>query len=88
MNSSNEWELTSRQLDVLRFINQHRESEQCNPTCAEISQAFGWASANAAHDHLVALRKHGVIDDRNSPFGAQRKARGYIVVDHWVDYGV
>jgi repressor LexA len=76
-------ELTDRQMQVLKFINAFRASEQCNPTCDEIKNSFGWSSANAAHDHLVALRKHGVIDERKSIFGWQKRSRGYIVLAPW-----
>jgi repressor LexA len=66
--------LTDRQAEVLQFINAHRAAEQCNPTCAEIAQWFGWASPNAAKDHLWALGKKGVIEFRHG------KSRGYKVV--------
>ena len=66
-------QLTYRQMEVLSFINAYRATQQCNPTCAEISAHFGWASANAADDHLTALQRKLVLTRRHG------KSRGYIV---------
>ncbi len=53
--------LTPRQQEILDFIRDTRESRGAPPTRAEIAQAFGFASANAAEDHLKALAKKGAI---------------------------
>ena len=66
-------ELTDRQTDVLRFINKHRDAMQCNPTIMEITQHFGWASPNAAQDHIHSMERKNVLAVRGG------KARGYIV---------
>lgn len=53
--------LTPRQQEILDFIRDTRESHGAPPTRAEIAQAFGFASPNAAEDHLRALARKGVI---------------------------
>ncbi|MCL2524063.1 MAG: transcriptional repressor LexA [Betaproteobacteria bacterium] len=53
--------LTPRQQEILDFIKNSLEMLGAPPTRAEIAQAFGFASANAAEDHLKALAKKGVI---------------------------
>jgi repressor LexA len=70
-------ELTERQVQVLVFINAYRARNQCNPTMQEIAYHFGFASANASHDHVGLLRKKGVLRTRGG------KARGYIVDSPW-----
>ena len=53
--------LTPRQQEILDFIKSTLEVLGAPPTRAEISQAFGFASPNAAEEHLKALAKKGVI---------------------------
>jgi len=53
--------LTPRQQEILDFIKNSLEVLGAPPTRAEIAQAFGFASANAAEDHLRALAKKGVV---------------------------
>ena len=54
-------EPTETQLAVLDFIRSHRAENQMPPTRAEISNHFGWRSANAANEHLIALQLKGII---------------------------
>ena len=54
--------LTPRQQEVLDFIRNSLEVLGAPPTRAEIAQAFGFASPNAAEEHLKALAKKGVIN--------------------------
>ena len=54
-------DLTPRQQEILDFIRNSIEVFTVPPTRAEIASAFGFASANAAEDHLRALVKKGVI---------------------------
>jgi len=54
-------ELTPRQQEILDFIRESCEVFSMPPTRAEIASAFGFASPNAAEDHLRALAKKGVI---------------------------
>ena len=53
--------LTPRQQEVLEFIRAHISLYERPPTRLEIAQYFGWASPNAAEDHLKALKKKGAI---------------------------
>lgn len=68
-------EFTERQYEMLLFINTYRSREQCNPTCNEIAQHFGWSSANASNDILKLLERKGAIEYRPG-----QKARGYRVL--------
>lgn len=53
--------LTSRQQEILDFIRNTLEILGAPPTRAEIAAAFGFASANAAEEHLKALAKKGAV---------------------------
>ena len=55
-------ELTDRQQRVLDFIVDFMETEGFPPTRAEICEALGFRSPNAAEDHLRALVKKGAIE--------------------------
>lgn len=54
--------LTPRQQEILDFIRNTLEVLGAPPTRAEIASAFGFASPNAAEDHLKALAKKGAIN--------------------------
>ena len=49
--------LTPRQQEILDFIRNTLEVLGAPPTRAEIANAFGFASHNAAEEHLKALAK-------------------------------
>lgn len=53
--------LTLRQSEVLGFLKQYVEENSYPPTRAEIAQALGFKSVNAAEEHLKALSRKGVI---------------------------
>lgn len=53
--------LTPRQQEILDHIRNHIEVFSVPPTRAEIAGAFGFASANAAEEHLKALARKGAI---------------------------
>jgi len=53
--------LTSRQQEILDFIRNTLEILGAPPTRAEIANAFGFASHNAAEEHLKALARKGII---------------------------
>ena len=53
--------LTPRQREILDFIRNTLDVLGAPPTRAEIANAFGFASANAAEEHLKALAKKGNI---------------------------
>ncbi len=55
-------ELTPRQAEILRLINDFLKKTGFPPTRAEIAKIFGFSSANAAEDHLRALAKKGHIE--------------------------
>jgi len=55
-------ELTPRQRQVLRFIQDSLDEHGRPPTRAEIAEALGFKSANAAEEHLRALQRKGVLD--------------------------
>ena len=54
-------QLTPRQQEILDFIRNSFEVFSVPPTRAEIASAFGFASPNAAEEHLRALAKKGAI---------------------------
>jgi repressor LexA len=54
--------LTDRQAQILQFIRDTVEVTGFPPTRAEICRALGFASPNAAEDHLRALARKGVIE--------------------------
>jgi len=54
-------ELTARQQQILRLIEQHIEDSGFPPTRMDICQALGFRSPNAAEEHLKALARKGVI---------------------------
>ncbi|TLX59454.1 repressor LexA [Stutzerimonas nosocomialis] len=54
--------LTPRQSEILAFIKNCLEENGYPPTRAEIAQALGFKSPNAAEDHLKALAKKGAIE--------------------------
>lgn len=53
--------LTSRQQEILDYIRNHQETLGMPPTRAEIARAFGFASANAAEEHVKALARKGLL---------------------------
>lgn len=54
--------LTPRQSEILSFIQAAIEENGMPPTRVEIARALGFRSANAAEEHLRALKRKGVID--------------------------
>lgn len=62
--------LTERQAEILQFIERSVAERGYPPTMEEIVQAFGFASRNAARDHLLALARKGYVElTRNSARG-------------------
>lgn len=53
--------LTPRQREILDFIRASLDERGAPPTRLEICQAFGFASPNAAEEHLRALARKGAI---------------------------
>jgi repressor LexA len=54
--------LTKRQAQILKLIRSAIADSGFPPTRAEIADAFGFRSANAAEEHLRALARKGVIE--------------------------
>lgn len=54
--------LTPRQTEILNFLRQFMAERGSPPTRAEIAEAMGFRSANAAEEHLRALARKGVIE--------------------------
>jgi repressor LexA len=54
--------LTPRQSEILELISKAIEESGLPPTRAEIANQLGFASANAAEEHLRALAKKGYIE--------------------------
>ena len=57
-------DLTPRQRQVLRFIQDAMSDHGIPPTRAEIAEALGFKSANAAEEHLRAMQRKGVLELR------------------------
>jgi repressor LexA len=55
-------QLTPRQQEIFELIRSTVEETGLPPTRAEIAQAFGFSSPNAAEGHLRALARKGVIE--------------------------
>lgn len=54
--------LTPRQAQVLDLIRRHIDDTGYPPTRADIAQALGFKSPNAAEEHLKALARKGAIE--------------------------
>jgi repressor LexA len=59
-------ELTARQKQLLRFIHERIRAKGYPPTQAEIAANFGFRSATAARNHLLALARKGAIEHIDS----------------------
>jgi repressor LexA len=55
-------EFTSRQTEILAFIQGFIEDKGMPPTRAEIARSLGFRSANAAEEHLRALQRKGALE--------------------------
>lgn len=53
--------LTPRQTEVLEWIRSYIAMHSYPPTRQEIANGMGFKSANAAHEHLLALEKKRAI---------------------------
>lgn len=54
--------LTSRQREILQFIQDNTEQEGFPPTIAEIARAIGVSSAHGVREQLRALARKGAIE--------------------------
>ncbi len=70
-------ELTRRQTEILALIRRHIEKTGVPPTRAEICDAFGFSSPNAAEAHLRTLERKGAIEMMpGASRGIRIRARG------------
>lgn len=53
--------LTDSQARVFNFIKDYINTSGFPPTRSEIADGLGFASANAAQEHLLSLQKKGAI---------------------------
>jgi repressor LexA len=65
-------ELTTRQQQVLDFVQAALQKGRPAPTLREIAAHFGFGSSRAAADHLDALKRKGVLE---APAGKARALR-------------
>ena len=54
-------DLTARQEEILNLIKSYLKTNGFPPTRADIANALGFKSANAAEQHLRAIEKKGFI---------------------------
>lgn len=54
--------LTARQEEILQLVQSSIENTGSPPTRAEIAKRLGFASANAAEEHLRALARKGYLE--------------------------
>lgn len=59
-------DLTMQQACILGFLMNYAKEKGIQPTRVEISKRFGFKSANAAQEHLLALERKGYIKMGNS----------------------
>ena len=52
---------TTKQLAIWSFMIDYQAEHSRPPTIREIGDAFGIRSSNAVTDHLIALRKKGLV---------------------------
>lgn len=55
-------DLTARQAQILQWIREYTEASGFPPTRAEIADALGFRSINAAEDHVRALARKGALE--------------------------
>lgn len=67
--------LTEKQESILEFIKQYFRGNSYTPTIKEIAVAFGYASDNAAREHVNAIKRKGYITT------TPKIARSIVVVD-------
>jgi len=57
--------LTTRQQEILHYLEELREDGKISPTYREIADSFGFKSTKSVTDHIVALEKKGYIRRNN-----------------------
>ena len=59
-----EKQLTERQQEVFQYLLDYYNTNGYPPTQTVMAEHFGWASQNAAGDHLRAIAKKGWLINR------------------------
>jgi DNA-binding MarR family transcriptional regulator len=73
--------LTPAQGRVLSFIRQHIAQHDQPPTRKEISEAFGFSSANAAQEHVKVLERKGLITLTGGARGIRVNKRTTLLIE-------
>lgn len=55
-------DLTEIQEAVYEYLKEHLIENHRLPTYGEVSNYFGWTSANAAHQHIYYLSRKGYVE--------------------------
>lgn len=74
--------LTKRQQEILQFLKDWIEQYGYPPTRAEMAQALGFRSPNAAEDHLKTLARKGAIEMTAGV------SRGFRILEEPASYGI
>jgi SOS-response transcriptional repressor LexA len=61
--------LTAKQAAVLGFMREYQAANDNMPTIPVIAHRFGYASPNAANQHVQALVKHGHLERLDGQVG-------------------
>ncbi len=64
--------VTSRQLEMYRYLGDFQRSHGYMPTIREICEGMGFASLNAAYQKLIALERKGWIQRKENTSRAIR----------------
>ena len=73
-------QLTTRQREILAFIRETIERDQCPPTNRMIAQRFGFVSLNAVSGHVDRLIRKGFVERRGKGVCANLRLLGVRVV--------
>lgn len=69
--------LTERQAEIYGFVRDFIRANKYPPTRKQIADAFGFASPNAAQEHLLAIEKKGWLR-----IIGHKMSRGLTLVPH------
>lgn len=53
--------LTSRQLEILDYVEKYRRAYHCSPALREMADHFGWVSVQASSGHMHSLTAKGCV---------------------------
>lgn len=58
--------LTQKQYEILRYLNDYIKKHGSSPTYQEIQDHFNWRSSNSAVEHIDRLEKKGALSVRRN----------------------